>query len=112
MSFFHSRSHNDKLRCPYEGCEKTFDKPALLTDSSDIIRKSHYACPYCMSKLEIVSDDVKIIGVNPVEYPKVFESPAKCAHFSSLGSMRPKNMPTPDDCLICPKVLQCGIRKQ
>ena len=112
MPFFHSRSHNDKLRCPYKGCEKTFDKPVLFTDSSDIIRKSHYACPYCMSKLEIVSDDAKIIGVNPVEYPKVFESPAKCAHFSSLGSMRPKNMPPPDSCLICPKVLQCGIRKE
>jgi DNA-directed RNA polymerase subunit RPC12/RpoP len=111
MPFFHSHSHIDKLRCPYKGCEKTFDKPTLLTDSSNIIRKSHYACPHCMSKLEIKTDKMKIVSVNPAEYPKVFESPAKCAHFSSYATMRPKNMPLADECLLCPKVLQCEIRK-
>ena len=111
MPLFNSHSHKDKLRCPYKGCEKTFDKPTLMTDSSEIIRQSHYVCPHCMSKLDIVTDDMKIIGVNPTEYPKVFESPAKCAHFSSLVNARPKNMPVPDECLICPKILQCKIRK-
>ncbi|MBK5133249.1 hypothetical protein JJE00_02325 [Candidatus Bathyarchaeota archaeon] len=43
-----------------------------------------------MSKLEIEIDGMKIIGVKPTEYPKVFESPAKCAHYSSLMSMRKK----------------------
>ena len=111
MQLFNSHSHKDKLRCPYKGCEKTFDKPTLMTDSSEIIRQSHYVCPHCMSKLDIITDDMKIIGVNPTEYPKVFESPAKCAHFSSLVNARPKNMPVPDECLICPKILQCKIRK-
>ena len=112
MPFFHSNSHKDKLRYPYKGCEKTFDRPTFMTDSSDIIRQSHYACPHCMSKLEIITDEMKIIGINPTEYPKVFESPAKCAHFSSLVNLRPKNMPLPDECLICPKILQCKIRKE
>ena len=111
MPLFNSHSHKDKLRCPYKGCEKTFDRPTLMTDSSEIIRQSHYVCPHCMSKLDIITDDMKIIGVNPTEYPKVFESPAKCAHFSSLIDARPKNMPVPDECLICPKILQCKIRK-
>ncbi|MCJ7713365.1 hypothetical protein MUO66_02770 [Candidatus Bathyarchaeota archaeon] len=43
-----------------------------------------------MSKLEIEIDGMKIIGVKPTEYPKVFESPAKCAHYYSLMSMRKK----------------------
>ena len=111
MPFFHSHSHIEKLRCPYKGCEKSFDKPTLLTDSSNLIRQSHYACPHCMSKLEIITDNTKIVSVNPAEYPKVFESPAKCAHFSSFSTVRPKNMPLADECLICPKVLQCKIRK-
>jgi transcription elongation factor Elf1 len=64
-----------------------------------------------MSKLEIKTDKMKIVSVNPAEYPKVFESPAKCAHFSSFATIRPKNMPLADECLLCPKVLQCEIRK-
>ena len=112
MPFFHLKSHKDILRCPYEGCEKGFEKPTLLTDSTNIIRESHYACPHCMSKLEIEIDGMKIIGVKPTEYPKVFESPAKCAHYSSLMSMRPKNAPLPEECLICPKILQCKIREK
>ena len=65
-----------------------------------------------MSKLEIEIDGMKIIGVKPNEYPKVFESPAKRAHYSSLMSMRPKNAPLPEECLICLKILQCKIREK
>ena len=84
----------------------------MLTDSTNVLRESHYACPRCMSKLEIEIDGMKIIGVKPTEYPKVFESPAKCAHYSSLMSMRPKNTPIPEECLIFPKILQCRVRKK
>ena len=112
MPLFHSHPHNEKLRCPYKGCEKPFQKPTVLTDSSSIPRQSYYACPHCMSKLDITLENMKITGVKPVEYPKVFESPAKCAHFSSLLSTQPCVTPLPEECLLCPKVLQCSIRKK
>jgi DNA-directed RNA polymerase subunit RPC12/RpoP len=111
MTLFHSHSHDEKLRCPYKGCEKTFEKPTVLTDTTTIPRQTYYACPYCMSKLDIITENMKIIGVKPTEYPKVFESPAKCAHFSALLNARPENAPLPEECLLCPKVLQCKIRK-
>ncbi|MBT0158481.1 hypothetical protein G4O51_00690 [Candidatus Bathyarchaeota archaeon A05DMB-2] len=104
-------SRNEKLRCPYEGCEKTFEKPTILTDSSTIPRQSYYACPHCMSKLEISTDGKKILGVKASEYPKVFDSPAKCAHFFGFLHALPEGAPLPDECLICPKVLQCNLRK-
>ena len=112
MPLFHSHSHEEKLRCPYKGCEKTFDKPAVLTDVSTIPRQSYYACPHCMSKLEIATDGKKILSVKASEYPKVFESPAKCAHFSGLLNARPHDAPLPEECLLCPKVLQCSILKK
>ncbi|MBC7130602.1 hypothetical protein H5T51_05215, partial [Candidatus Bathyarchaeota archaeon] len=71
----------EKLQCPYKGCEKKFDKPILLTDSSTIPRQTYYACPHCMSKLEIISDGIKIIEIKATDYPEVFDSPAKCAHY-------------------------------
>jgi hypothetical protein len=65
-----------------------------------------------MSKLDIVTEGLKIINVRATEYPTVFDSPAKCAHFSGLMNTLPQDAPLSDDCLICPKVLQCDIRKK
>ena len=112
MRFFDSHSHEEKLKCPYDGCEKEFKKPTILTDKSCIPRKSYYACPHCMSKLDITFENMKIVDVKPAEYPKVFESPAKCAHFSSLLTSRPYGAPLAEECLLCPKVLQCNLRRK
>jgi hypothetical protein len=111
MQLFHSHQE-DKLRCPYKGCEKQFDKPTVITDSSVIPRQEHYACPYCMSKLDITTDNSKIISIKPTEYPTVFDSPAKCAHFSGLLHAPGGSILSQDECLICPKVMQCNIRKK
>jgi len=65
--------HDEKLKCPYKGCEKSFDKPTVLTDSSSMPRVTYYACPYCMSKLDIIVENMKLVGVKPTEYPKVID---------------------------------------
>ncbi len=106
------RHHEEKLRCPYKGCEKYFDKPTVITDNSVIPRQMHYACPFCMSHLNIVTEKAKIVEVRPAEYPKVFDSPAKCAHFSGLLNAPPGSMLTAEECLVCPKVLQCNLRRK
>jgi len=112
MPLFRGRSNEDKLRCPYKVCEKTFDKPAVLTDMRAIPRQSYFACPHCNSKIDIATENMKIKSISATEYPKVFDSPAKCAHFSGLLNRGlPENAPLPEECLICPKVLQCDIRK-
>ena len=107
----HLHIHDEKLRCPYEGCKKAFEKPTVLTDSTTLPRQTYYACPYCQSKLDVLVEDLKIVGVKPTEYPKVFESPAKCARYFGFLNAFPKDAPIPEECLICPKVLQCSVRK-
>jgi hypothetical protein len=64
-----------------------------------------------MSKLAVIAENMKIVDVKATEYPKVFDSPAKCALYSGFLSLSPRNVPIPEECLICPKVLQCGARK-
>ena len=56
-------------------------------------------------------EGTKVKSIKATDYPKVFDSPAKCAHF--YGSLHgvPEGAPLPDECLICPKVLQCSLRK-
>ncbi len=103
-------SGGGRLRCPYEGCGQRFDKPSVLTDASVLPRESFYACPFCMSKIDVVTDKLKVVDVRAVDYPaRVLDSPAKCARFSGvLGG----NAGLADECLVCPKVLQCDARKK
>ncbi|MDI6847823.1 MAG: hypothetical protein QMD23_06835 [Candidatus Bathyarchaeia archaeon] len=109
MRFHH---HQEKLKCPYTGCGKSFEKPTVLTDSSTIPRQTYYACPYCMSKIDVIVEGMKIVRVKPTEYPKVFDSPAKCVHYFGFLNTLPKNTAIPDECLVCPKILQCNIRRR
>lgn len=108
----HLHSHKEKLKCPYNGCGKSFDKPVVLTDSSTVPRENYYACPYCNSKIDILVDNMKIVKVKATDYPKVFQSPAKCAHYFGFLNSIPEDAPIPDECLVCPKVLQCTLKKQ
>jgi len=103
--------HLGKLKCPYKGCEKSFERPAVLTDSSCFPRKSSYACPFCMSKIELTIRGLRVVNVKALEYPKVFDSPAKCAHYASLLDSTLSDSPLPEECLICPKVLQCSVKR-
>jgi DNA-directed RNA polymerase subunit RPC12/RpoP len=104
--------HAAKLKCPYKGCGKSFERPTILTDPSTIPRKTFYACPYCMSKIDMQIENLKVVDVKAIEYGKVFDSPAKCAHYSGFINSVSKDIPVPDECLICPKILQCSIKKQ
>ncbi|MGA2681663.1 MAG: hypothetical protein ABSF44_07680 [Candidatus Bathyarchaeia archaeon] len=110
MQLFHG--HEQKLKCPYKGCEKVFDKPSVITDNSTIPRQTHFACPYCMSKLKLITEKNRVLEVRPTEYPTVFDSPAKCARYSSLLHAPGESMLSQEECLVCPKVLQCNIRKK
>ena len=112
MHLFHSHGSSEKLQCPYKGCEKHFDRPTMITDDSVMPRQTHYACPFCMSRLELEIAKEKIVSVKPTEYPMVFDSPAKCAHFGGLLNAPPGSLLTQEECLICPKVLQCSNRKK
>jgi len=111
MPLFRNRGNDENLKCPYEGCRKPFEKPTVLTDASTVPRSSFYACPHCNSRLDITMEGMKIKNIKPTDYPKVFDSPAKCANFFGFVHAVPEGAPTPDECLICPKVLQCNLRK-
>ena len=100
-----------KLKCPYDGCHKSFERPTILTDPSTTPRKTFYACPHCMSKIDIHVQNLKVVDVKTMEYGTVFDSPAKCAHYSSFVDAISYDIPVPDDCLVCPKILQCGTKK-
>lgn len=102
-----------KLRCPYSMCKKTFEKPVVLTDNTQLIRETYYACPHCRSKIEInVEDPInpQVASVQDTFYVGQ-KAPKHCGHY--LGYLREQsdNSDIPDDCAVCPRVMQCFVGK-
>jgi len=79
MRFLHNLQKGN-FKCPHKGCKREFDKPTVITDSSKIPRETFYACPYCNSKLEIMTKGSQTIGVNTTQHNKVFYLPAEGTH--------------------------------
>jgi len=99
------------LFCPYENCGKGFMKPLQLTDPSRILRETYYACPHCQSKLDIRVEDLHVICVEKCEGGENALTPTSCPHnFGHLKTLH-ENAPIPDECLTCPRIMQCSIRK-
>jgi len=102
-----------KLQCPYAMCSKTFEKPIVMTDTSQLVRETYYACPHCRSRIEINVEDPshpRLISVED-EFYIGQKAPTNCPHH--LGYLRnlSDNADIPDECAVCPKVMQCFVRK-
>jgi DNA-directed RNA polymerase subunit RPC12/RpoP len=101
----------EMLFCPYGKCGKGFTKPLMLTDASKILRETYYACPHCHSKLDIVVEDFHIVRVEKCEGGERVLSTVSCPYnFGYLKALSEKDK-IPDECLACPRILQCSIRK-
>ncbi len=100
------------LVCPYEQCGKHFEKPVVLLNTTQIGRETYYACPHCQSKLDVTIDvgDASKIFVAATTTP-VVTTPDTCKHgFGFLRNMDDSSE-IPDDCAVCPKVMQCFAKK-
>jgi hypothetical protein len=100
--------------CPNEKCGKTFDKPIQLIDTSKIPRETYHACPHCLSEVSLTVSSKKDVGAASAKTSRCLEErlPMKCPqHFELLRNL-PKNALTPEECLICPSILTCYLRKE
>jgi len=88
-------------------CGETFQKPILATVSCDGRVQEYYACPCCMAR---ISEERKEITISKkdVKKPSIkLENNVKCKHFFGYLKRRPKDMPFPDECLTCCKMIEC-----
>lgn len=110
-------SNPEGISC--DNCGDRFEKPLFTTVSSGQVLKEYYACPKCLSK--IISVDVqKPKKINQFEITKDEESKAEikeeikiedkilgCKNTIGYLKRRPKNMPIPEECFICNKMIDC-----
>ena len=128
---------SEGLVCPYSGCGRSFEKPVLITDCSKLPREMHYACPHCLLRLELSLEDggegdlgrVRVKAVDEdlllsqlgvgdkgwgeaVSSHRAFRPSKSCRHF--LGFLRglPEGAGIPDECAVCPNIMQCFVKRE
>lgn len=128
----------DSLTCPYSKCGRSFDRPVMVTDYSKLPRETYYACPHCMLRLELLLEGDKGDGFGrvhvkaiedtllseleaadwskrlgePVSSPQATRPSKTCKHFLGFLRSLPEGMGIPDECAVCPNIVQCYIKKE
>jgi hypothetical protein len=102
------------------GCHDEFERPLLATVSSCGSVQKYYACPRCLSKVEDARHEGheerirEKSSVSLEAVKKAFEAKqsdeVKCRHSLGYLKKRGKDMPIPDECLTCDKMIECLIR--
>ncbi|MEM3627933.1 MAG: hypothetical protein QXJ11_06590 [Candidatus Bathyarchaeia archaeon] len=96
-----------------DGCHETFQRPLLATDSSGGRVHVYYACPRCLSKVDVKergrSEEREESRAIAEKAKKVIGEQASvgCKHFLGYLRKRPKNTPIPDECLTCERMIEC-----
>jgi len=91
-------------------CGEVFTKPVLATVSSGGFSKTYYACPRCLTKVKdttLPKTEESKRKLVPIQKMKDSADESKCLHFLGFLKKRPKNMPIPDECLTCNKMIEC-----
>lgn len=98
-------------------CRETFHKPILATLTSHDYAQTYYACPHCLSKVNVVkkekSEEKKESSILVDEVKKVVvkhEANTKCSHFLGYLKQHSKSAPFPDECFTCNRMIECLIR--
>lgn len=104
---------SERLVCPYPKCKKEFERPLMLTDFSKTPRETYYACPHCLTKVDVLVKDQSLDLVSLQTSESAPEkTPSECPYRFGYLKTLPKDAAVPDGCLACPKLLQCFVKKE
>jgi hypothetical protein len=77
--------------------------------------ESYFACPYCLSKLEITTAEQESSPENSTEEPisllqtdsEKTKGPGKCPQYFGYLKERPKDTTILSECVTCPEAVNC-----
>ena len=104
--------------CPNPKCHRKIEEPILLSNLSTTPAKQYHACPHCFIELEVISAQPQRQGEEEkkkeeplVKAPEREEKgPSRCAGYLGYLACLRENKPIPQECLVCPKVLDCAMK--
>lgn len=103
---------NNNFTC--DECGRSFEKPIMATVFGGGPVHSYYACPRCMTKVPNAKTSSEEEKSTPAtrerkRHPDL-EDNVNCEHFFGYLKKREKDMPIPEECLTCGKMVECLLR--
>ena len=102
-------NESELIACPNPKCKREIIEPIVITDSSTSPLRRYYGCPHCFIEI----NSVFIIGQKKELLNKRTENEEKtsllCNHQFGYLASRPKDIPIPQQCLVCLKLLECML---
>jgi hypothetical protein len=109
-----SETHRRGFTC--EECGENFQKPILARVSASGQTQTYYACPRCIKEVQHVertarrSEQKTATPAEPARRRMESASSVRCGHFFGYLNKHKKDMPYPDECLTCDKMVECMLR--
>jgi DNA-directed RNA polymerase subunit RPC12/RpoP len=106
-----SDPHQASFSCA--GCKTPFQRPLFATILASGQRQTYYACPRCLTRVDAQkseSEDTEQRASPAQELGRATsETPHSetCQHFFGYLNKREKGNPYPEECLTCPKMIDC-----
>lgn len=107
--------------CSNSKCQISFATPILVQDLSSEDDSPYYACPRCLTEIQETRKDegkkrkhkVKTPTAETLQTEKPTEETTSketgCRHHFGYLSQRPKTEKMPEECMLCPKILECML---
>jgi len=118
---------NQNYTCPNPLCGKIFTNPLKTKNLSSKQNEVYDACPYCLTEITVEKPSVVIDLKKEVEVEKseseetsiyhkkeMPTTPSKaqeCQHYMGYLSERSKADKIPEECMTCPKIVECMLKK-
>ncbi len=104
------KTHGKDFTC--DECGRTFQKPILATVLTSKQTQTYYACPRCMTKIRDIKTpteekEEEAVLTAETRKPRQEQQDTKCGHFFGYLNKHEKNMSFPDECLTCPRMVEC-----
>jgi len=111
----------EPITCPNPECHEKIEELVVVSDVSTKPVERYYACPHCLIKLDVsfaqfLQEEEKRKGEPLVKPPEKEKPPekkkgySKCAGYLGYLASLPEDKSIPQECLICPKVLDCVMK--
>lgn len=112
--------------CKNSSCKKTFTNPLKTINLQENTTEPYYACPYCLTKLEmeqpkkeketgtfepLSKKPSENIHDESKEKKRNKEKPSDCQLYLGYLSERSSKEQIPDGCLVCKDIVECMLKK-
>jgi hypothetical protein len=98
-------------------CGVTFHHPILATVHSRGQTQKYQACPRCMTKIRITTTPKERpentrgkTSPSETAKPNITSGETTCEHFFGFLNKHTKNTLFPEECLTCPKMVECLLK--